>query len=156
MRRSRLLFAVLAFTALALCASQGAATAAPKTAAAGSITVVSNTVDSTKQAGGNTTVHATAIVDFAGTLTGRATEVYTSTTHANGRANQHGTGVFTGTVGGRTGTIDYVFHGDATGGVISITGGTGGLRGAHGKIAYRLATTSPTAVFDYSGAVFFT
>ena len=155
MRRSRLLFAVLASTALALCASQGAATAAPKTAAAGTITLVSNTVDSTKQAGGNTTIHATAVVDFAGTLTGRATEVYTSTTHANGKTNQHGTGVFTGTVDGRTGTIEYVFRGDATSGFISITGGTGGLRGAHGKIAYRLASASPEVVFDYTGAVFF-
>jgi hypothetical protein len=107
-------------------------------------------------AGGNTTVTAVAVVDFAGSLVGRAPEPYVTKTHRAGHAQQRGTGVFTGTVAGRTGTLEYKFHGTATSGVISITGGTGGLEGAHGKIAYELTTTTPTAIFAYTGQVFFT
>ena len=158
MRRTRLpiTVAVLALILCAALAGAAAAPAAPGTQASGTITLVSNTINATKQAGGNTTIQAVAIVDFDGTLVGPAREVYTSAAHANGRTNQHGKGSFTGTIAGRTGTFDYVFRGDATSGFISITGGTGGLSGAHGKLAYTLISASPSVVFDYSGYVFFT
>jgi hypothetical protein len=155
MLRQRVLITVLGVSALLACALPAGATAAPKTEAAGTITLVSNTVLSTKHSDDKTTIHAVAVVDFAGTFTGRATEIYRSTTYANGETKQRGRGSFTGTVADRTGTIHYVFRGDATSGVISITHGRGGLRGAHGEIAYSLTTSSPTAVFSYTGTVCF-
>jgi hypothetical protein len=157
MRRRRSI-TVLAVAAAMLCASlpgAGATQAAPKLEAAGTITLVSNTVTSTKQIGANTLTRAVAVVDFDGTLAGPATEPYTTIALAGGKTIQFGTGSFTGTVAGRTGTIDYVFHGDATSGVITITRGTGGLRGIHGRLPYTLTSSTPVAVFDYSGYVFF-
>ena len=148
--------AVLTVSLCAALAGTAAGAPATRTQASGTITLASNTVKTTKQAGGNTSIEAVAVVDLDGTLVGPAVEFYTSVAHANGKTNQHGTGIFTGTVAGRTGTIEYVFRGDATSGVISITGGTGELSGAHGKLAYTLVSTSPAAVFDYSGYVFFT
>jgi type 1 fimbria pilin len=73
MRRSRSAVAVLAITAAVLCAAfaeAGAAAAAPKLPASGTITLVGNTVDSTKQIGANTVTKAVAVVDFGGTLVG--------------------------------------------------------------------------------------
>ena len=156
MRRSRSAVAVLAITAAVLCAAfagAGAAAAAPKLPAAGTITLVSNTVGSTKEIGGNTIVKAVAVVDFDGTLVGPATEPYTTITLSSGKTIQFGTGSFNGSIAGRTGTLRYVFHGDATSGVITIIGGSGGLRGTHGKLSYNLTSATPVAVFDYSGYV---
>jgi hypothetical protein len=92
------------------------------------------------------------VVDFGGTLVGPATEPYTNIALASGRTIQFGTGSFSGSIAGRTGTLRYVFHGDATTGVITILGG-GGLRGTHGRLAYELTSSTPVAVFDYSGYV---
>jgi hypothetical protein len=156
MRRSRSAVAVLAITAAVLCvafAGAGAAAAKPKIPVAGTITLVSNTVSSTKQIGGNTITRAVAVVDFDGTLVGPATEPYTTITLAGGKTIQFGTGSFSGTIAGRTGTLRYVFNGDATSGVITIIGGSGGLRGTHGRLSYSLTTATPVAVFDYSGYV---
>lgn len=156
MRRSRTAVAVLAITVALLCGSlagAGAASARAKVPAAGTITLVSNTVSSEKQIGGNTFTRAVAVVDFDGTLVGPATEPYTTIALAGGRTIQFGTGSFSGSIGGRTGTLRYVFHGDATSGVITIIGGSGGLWGTHGRLAYELTSTTPVAVFDYSGFV---
>jgi hypothetical protein len=94
-----------------------------------------------------------AVVDFDGTLVGPATEPYTTITLAGGKTIQFGTGSFSGTLAGRTGTLRYVFQGDATSGVITIIGGSGGLPGTHGKLSYNLVSSMPVAVFDYSGYV---
>jgi Protein of unknown function (DUF3224) len=156
MRRSRTAVAVLVITVALLCgalAGAGAAAASERLPAAGTITLVSNTVSSEKQIGGNTLTRAVAVVDFDGTLVGRATEPYTTIALAGGRTIQFGTGSFSGSIAGRTGTLRYVFNGDATSGVITIVGGSGGLRGTHGRLAYELASTTPVAVFDYSGYV---
>jgi hypothetical protein len=156
MRRSRSVVAVLAITAALLCfafAGAGAAAATQKLSAAGTITLVSNTVTSTKEIGGNTITRAVAVVDFGGTLVGPATEPYTTITLAGGKTIQFGTGSFSGSIGGRTGTLRYVFHGDATSGVITIIGGSGGLRGAHGRLSYVLTSSTPVVVFDYTGYV---
>jgi hypothetical protein len=130
MRRSRSVVAVLAITAIVSCvalAGAGAAAAAPKLPAAGTITLVANTVNSTKQIGANTVTKAVAVVDFDGTLAGLATEPYTTITLASGKTVQFGTGSFSGEVVGRSGTLRYVFRGDATSGVITIVGGSGAL-----------------------------
>jgi Protein of unknown function (DUF3224) len=156
MRRSRSTVAVLAITAALLCmslAGAGAAVAKQKIPAAGTITLVSNTVLSEKEIGGNTITRAVAVVDFGGTLVGPATEPYTTITLASGKTIQFGTGSFSGSIAGRTGTLRYVFHGDATSGVITIIGGSGGLRGTHGRLPYELTSSTPVAVFDYSGYV---
>ena len=50
--------------------------------------------------------------------------------------------------------MDYVFHGDADGGTIVITGGSGGLDGVHGRLPYALNTA--TGEYDYHGVVWFT
>jgi Protein of unknown function (DUF3224) len=156
MRRSRSTVAVLAITAALLCmslAGAGAAVAKQKIPAAGTITLVSNTVLSEKEIDGNTTTRAVAVVDFGGTLVGPATEPYTTITLASGKTIQFGTGSFSGSIAGRTGTLRYVFHGDATSGVITIIGGSGGMRGTHGRLPYELTSSTPVAVFDYSGYV---
>jgi hypothetical protein len=156
MRRTRSVIAVLAIISVLLSVAfvgAGVAAAKSKLPAAGTITLVSNTVTSTKEIAGNTITRAVAVVDFDGTLVGPATEPYTTITLASGRTIQFGTGSFSGSVAGRSGTLRYVFHGDATSGVITITGGTGGLRGAHGRLPYVLTSSTPVAVFDYSGYV---
>jgi hypothetical protein len=158
MRRSPI--AVLATTLVLLstmlvAAGTASAKKPRRIAASGTISVVSNTVSDTVESEGDTIVTAVAVVNFAGTLVGRATEPYIAVTSANGAVLQIGTGAFTGTVAGRTGSIFYVFRGDATSGVITFTRGTGGLRGVRGRLTYELASTSPTAVFNYRGAIRF-
>src|SRR4051794_5521994 len=98
----------------------GLASAATPSDAVGTIHVVSNVVDASQQAGRNTKIEATADVVFTGTFAGTAVENYSAVTHPSGTTNLHGRGFFTGTVDGRTGTFEYVFHGDENGGMIII------------------------------------
>ena len=134
---------------LALFAAQVASAAAPSTVT-GNITVLSNIVDSTKQVGPNTKTVATAQVAYSGDLVGTATENYESITHPNGNVNLHGVGFFDGTVDGRAGSLQYVFRGDAGGGVIVIVHASGDLAGMHGQISY-VALGGPE--YSYSGRV---
>jgi uncharacterized protein DUF3224 len=113
-----------------------AASAAPKSEVTGNITVLSNVVHSTKQAGPNTKTQATAQVAFSGDLVGTATENYELVSHPDGSVNLHGVGFFDGTVDGQSGSLQYVFRGDAAGGIIVITHSSGGLEGTHGQIRY--------------------
>jgi hypothetical protein len=139
---------------LLLCTALLGAQSAPastKVAAAGTISVVSNVPDSVKQVGRTTITHATAVVTFDGTLNGPATEIYTQIEPPNGNVRQHGKGFFEGTIAGRTGALEYVFHGGATSGRIVITKGTGGLRGVHGTLDY--AFDAATGVFTYEGTL---
>ena len=154
MRRRRSLHAVVLVLLVAAVASVPAAAAAPsKVSVSGAITLVSNQDLSSRTLGQNTLVRSVAEVSFGGDMTGPATEHYQSLILANGTILQRGTGSFSGDVEGRTGTLTYVFHGDAaTGGVITIIGGTGDLSGAHGRIAYGSASGSPPA-FPYEGTV---
>ena len=154
MRRARTCAIVVAFGVLALCTPLlGArpAQAGSKIAAAGVISVVSNVPDSVKQAGRTTITQATAVVTFDGTLNGPATEIYTQVEPPNGSVRQHGKGFFDGTIAGRTGMLEYVFHGGATGGQIVVTNGTGGLAGIHGTLRY--AFEAATGVFTYEGTL---
>jgi hypothetical protein len=155
MRPRRSLHAVVLALLLvaAVAAAPAVADAPSKVAVSGAITLVSNQDLSSRTLGQNTLVRSVAEVSFGGDMTGPATEHYQSLFLANGTILQRGTGSFSGDVDGRTGTLEYVFHGDAaTGGVITIIGGTGDLGGAHGRIAYGSASGSPPA-FPYEGTV---
>ena len=153
MRHARTRATALAAMLLLCTALLGAqsAQAATKVAAAGTISVVSNVPDSVQQAGRTTITHATAVVTFDGTLNGPATEIYQQVEPPNGNVRQQGKGFFDGTIAGRTGTLQYVFHGDPTGGQIVITRGTGGLRGVHGTLHY--AFDAATGAFTYEGTL---
>src|SRR5215212_570358 len=153
MRRARTRAIAVAFAVLPLCtALLGTQPAeAGSKAAAGVISVVSNVPDSVKQAGRTTITQATAVVTFDGTLNGPATEIYKQVAPPNRNVRQHGKGFFDGTIAGRTGMLEYVFHGGATSGQIVITKGTGGLRGVHGTLRY--AFEAATGVFTYEGTL---
>lgn len=89
-------------------------------------------------------------------MTGPAVDPYTSVVMPNGPILQFGTGTFTGKILGRRGMLTDVFSGDAAnGGLITITGGTGKLAGATGRIWY-FPTSDSTAdpvTFGYHGLV---
>lgn len=148
-RIARLLGVVALIAGFAL-AGAHAVSAATSSGVTGNITVVSNVVDSTKQAGPNTKVHATAQVEFSGDLVGTATEIYQAVTHPSGKVNLHGVGFFQGTVDGKTGSLQYVFRGNAAGGIIVIVHSSGDLAGMHGQIRYQ-ALGGPD--YSYSGQV---
>ena len=155
MRHRRAQFTLILAVVAALAIPSGAAVAdAPsKTPVSGVIALVSNTVLDTRTLGEVTRIDAVAEVAFSGDLTGPAVEHYTALVLPNGTILQRGTGSFEGDIGGRSGTLSYVFHGDAAnGGVITIVGGTGDLTGAHGRVAYAPQAANPAA-FDYEGTV---
>jgi hypothetical protein len=146
-----LLIAVVA--ALAVQSAPAVADAPSKTPVAGVISLVSNENLSVRTLGEVTRIDAVAQVAFSGDITGPATEHYTAMVLPTGTTLQRGVGSFEGDIGGRSGTLSYVFHGDAaTGGVITIVGGTGELTGTHGRIAYAPQSGNPAA-FDYEGTV---
>jgi hypothetical protein len=149
LRAARLLSLAAVVTVLALSGAH-AASAAPRSQVTGNITVFSNVVHSTKQVGPNTKTEATAQVSLSGDLRGVATENYESVTHPDGTVNLHGVGFFDGTVDGRSGSLQYVFRGDAGGGLIVIIHASGDLAGTHGKIRY-VALGGPD--YSYSGRV---
>ena len=150
MRKSSRLHVALVLgvvTTLIWLADPLASAAAPPSAAAGTISVVSNVVNETKPAGPNAKVDATAEVVLDGTFAGTAIEEYDAVIHPSGATNLHGRGFFEGTVDGESGTFEYVFRGDEDSGVIVIVGAEGGLEGLRGHITYQLEGD----VFSYSG-----
>jgi hypothetical protein len=81
----------------------------------------------------------TAHVIFAGTLKGKATEVYTAASFTDKHTELWGTGKFEGTYRGRSGVATYTFSGKGTtavGGPITFVSGTGGLAGLRGTIIW--------------------
>jgi Protein of unknown function (DUF3224) len=122
-------------TGLALSGVQ-VASAATSGRVKGTITVLSNKVESTAKIGATTETVATAHVAYSGGLVGTATEDYDSVTQANGKVNLQGAGFFQGSVNGRAGSLRYVFRGDGGGGVIVIVHATGGLARMQGRITY--------------------
>jgi putative ubiquitin-RnfH superfamily antitoxin RatB of RatAB toxin-antitoxin module len=157
MRRRRqsiaLAIVVAALAACAVAAAPAGAAAPTKVEVSGIITLDSNVDLSTQTLGVNSRTESIAEVSFSGDMIGWATEPYSTLFLSSGTILQWGTGSFTGEVDGRSGTISYVFHGDAAaGGVITITGGTGDLTGAHGRIAYTPAPGTPPQ-FTYEGTV---
>jgi hypothetical protein len=93
MRSLRSFLVAFFLVALLLVAASAAAVgAASPNQASGEITVFSDT-------------GSVAVVDFTGSLLGRATEVYTAVVHDSVKVDVHGYGSFTGTFEGRSGTL---------------------------------------------------
>jgi Protein of unknown function (DUF3224) len=162
MRRGRSPFALLVILLAAIAVSAVAASPAlsqgSKKGARVSGEILLDPADNVAQEpteeGAITVTQAQARVTFTGHLRGPAVEPYTNVQLPDGGPLlQTGTGTFTGKALGRTGTLAYVFSGDAAnGGLITITGGTGGLRGATGRLAfYPSSATDDLVTFKYEG-----
>jgi hypothetical protein len=153
MRQRRSFAVVLTVVALAcgVVSAPAGARAPSEIPVSGVITLVNNQTLSTDTLGAVTRIDAVAAVTFSGDVSGPAVEPYHALVLPNGTVLQRGTGSFSGAVDGSSGTLSYLFHGDATtGGVITIIGGTGDLSGAHGRVAYAPAGAT---TFDYEGMI---
>lgn len=86
---------------------------------------------------------STGIVD--GTRIGSGDAVI----HPDGTLNTQNTGVFTGTIAGKTGTAEMAYRGSGTfasaSGTYTIRNGTGGLAGVHAVGSDSGSTTGPTS-----------
>lgn len=125
----------------------------------GIMTITEAPLISFKQAGGNQFFTRSMSGTFTGTMTGTFTSVMFITQHDNGIQTVHGTRIFTGTVGGRSGSCELKL---SAAGVVpstfqgrwTITSCTGDLEGLHGH-----GTFVPLAAFganSYSGDFHFT
>ncbi len=148
--RRLLVLSAVSILATAFLAAPAGASPVSHVSVSGTIAVVDNTVLSSHDFGPVNLTRAVANVTFGGDLVGPAVENYSALTLPGGSVLQHGTGSFTGSIAGRSGSIAYVFHGDAAhGGVITITRSTGGLCGVSGQIHY--TNGSAPGLFDYTG-----
>jgi hypothetical protein len=117
-----------------------------------------NSTGTPEAQGAITVTPGDAQVTFTGRLKGKAHEAYFNVALPDGTILQYSKGsTFTGKVAGHWGTLSYVFSGDAAnGGLITVTGGTGGLSGASGHILYYPEGESGgLIVFAYEGVVSF-
>lgn len=107
------------------------------------------TIVSVEHAAGNTIITATEVQPITGALDGVRVAEGITIFHADGTFEAHDTGTFTGTVGGRTGTL--VISGASSGvgnagtGIIVGHGGTGGLTGLHLEGTFQPVITGPTS-----------
>jgi hypothetical protein len=134
--------------------------AAPPTSASGTFTVTSLTFNSTRDAGGNTIVHATFTESWTGTFTGTTVGTSIIILHADGSGLSPATQTFTGSVNGASGTLTFsgVLLGTASGslrGPQTILSGTGELANLHGVLNQvgTLGDTGP--VGTYTGQIHF-
>jgi hypothetical protein len=113
----------------------------------GSFTATGEVI-SIRQAGGNTIVTATEVQTLTGALTGTRKATGIQIFHPDGTFTATDSGTFTGTIGGRTGSI--TISGASTGvgntGSGHIVGdrGTGGLAGLHLQGTFQPVITSAT------------
>ncbi len=114
-------------------------------------------VSGTPEAQGAITVTpGDAQVTYTGALKGKAHEPYFNVAMSDGTILQYSkSSKFTGKVAGWSGTLNYVFSGDAAnGGLITVDGGTGRLSGAGGRILYHPAgERGGLIVFGYEGVI---
>jgi hypothetical protein len=123
------------------------ANASTLSAGSGSFTTTGEVI-SVKQAGGNTIVTATEVQTLTGALSGTRTATGIQIFHPDGTFTANDSGTFTGTIGGRTGSI--TISGTSTG--VGSTGngqivgdhGTGGLAGLHLQGTFQPVITSAT------------
>jgi hypothetical protein len=133
MKPFRVAFAALPVLASLLLLPAGA-NASTLSAGSGSFTTTGEVI-SVRQADGNTIVTATEVQILTGALNGTRLATGIQIFHPDGTFTAHDSGTFTGTVGGRTGTI--IVSGASTGvgnighGQIVGDQGTGGLAGLH-------------------------
>lgn len=99
-------------------------------------------------ADGNTFIDYTFVENSLGIADGTRVGTGELVIHADGSFNTANTGTFTGTVAGRSGTIEMEFWGSGTfasaGGNYTLMHGTGGLAGVHAQGNDSGTATGPT------------
>jgi len=132
----------------------GSANAAISSSGSGSFTTTGEVIN-ISQVGGNTIVTATEVQTLTGALSGTRTATGIEIFHPDGTFTAHDTGTFTGTIGGRTGSI--TISGASTGvgntgdGQIVGDRGAGGLAGLHLQGTFQpVITSANTADGTYS------
>jgi hypothetical protein len=115
---------------------------------------------STRAADGNTFIDFTYVESWQGTFDGTRVGSGSLVIHPDGSVNAQVSGIFTGTIAGRSGTAVMRFtvtgtFASATA-IGSVTDGTGGLAGVHAVVTDAGSATSPTSfAATYSGEVHF-
>lgn len=106
-------------------------------------------VSSVRQADGNTIVTATEVQAITGVFNGTRVASGIEVFHPDGTFTAHDSGTFTGTIGGRTGSITISGASSGVGNVGNgqIVGdrGTGGLAGLHLQGTFQPMITGPTS-----------
>jgi len=101
-----------------------------------------------RTADGNTFIEYRFTETWQGILDGTRVGSGELIIHADGSFNTIGSGTFTGTIAGRSGTAVISFRGSGTfasaGGSYTVTGGTGGLAGVHAEGKDSGSATGPT------------
>jgi|SRR5919109_65501 hypothetical protein len=115
---------------------------------------------STRLADGNTFIDFTYVESWQGTIEGTRVGTGSVVIHPDGSVNAQVSGVFTGTIAGRSGTAAIRFSVSGTFasavGIFTVTDGTGGLAGVHGQGTDAGAATGPTTFgATYSAKVHF-
>lgn len=123
---------------IAVVAGAVPAAATPPAPVAGSFSVISATVTSSRTANGNTFLTLQRTAAIGGTFTGLGTDTVRLVMYANGTASIHGEGTCTCTIGALSGTFDYRFEGSgvfptSVSGRFVVGHGTGGLAGLHAQ-----------------------
>jgi len=125
-----------------------------------------NVVTDVRQAGPNTVITVIITETFTGTLNGSYVGSERDVVYADGSATFHGSGVFTGTISGQSGTAIMTYAGTASSNGVGtanwvIDQGTGGLAAVHGHGTFQGHETGPTQDCDdtfagtYSGQIQF-
>jgi hypothetical protein len=146
---------LVVFASAVAVASAPAANAAAPTPASGSFAATISPVG-TQMADGNTFITFTFVEEFEGTLTGTRVGTGRLVVHPDGTVNARDSGLFTGSIGGRSGTavlsasISGTFAAFAANFVV--TDGTGDLSGIHVEGTAAGAATGPVSFAGtYSG-----
>jgi hypothetical protein len=145
--------ASLAVIAAIALSAQPAAATAPSTGN-GNFTFTSMTGTSSRAAGPNTIITASATGMLSGALAGTFTDELRQVFQADGTSQFHGTLTCVCTVGGMRGTVVLRFEGSGTGGSAGSVAGqftvisaSGDLEGLHGQGTF--AQTSPAVAGTY-------
>ena len=103
-------------------------------------------------ADGNTFVDYTFTENLVGIVEGIRIGTGEVVFHPDGTFNTQNTGIFTGTIAGKSGSAEMDFRGSGTfasaGGNYVVTAGTGGLAGVHAQGTDSGSATGPTSFFD--------
>jgi hypothetical protein len=112
-----------------------------------------NIITSATYDGPNAVYSINITENFAGTLNGSYVGTERDVVYPDGSATFHGSGVFTGTINGKTGTFVMTYAGIAPPGgpgyAYWVGGrGTGGLAGIHGFGTFQGSETGPAGICD--------
>jgi hypothetical protein len=131
--------------------------ATPPEPASGTWTYALTSIETTKNANGNTFKYGEEIGTWTGTFVGISYDYFELVVHPKGFVTCQGRIAFDGSVNGESGTMDILFVGkkDLAAGLWSgkwvIIGGTGGLENLQGRGTWN----GPSVDLDYSGMIHF-